>query len=109
MNLFKRRKNDDCANGNQEINSQPHKICNKCICENMIESGIDMHNTTYKSIDYRGFTLNENYGTWDLRFVNDIYKSVEIFYCPFCGKKLNRWDWADNRREENFKKYIDNF
>ena len=35
----------------------------KCICENMIENGHDMHIMTYKSVDYREFTLYENYGT----------------------------------------------
>jgi hypothetical protein len=49
----------------------------------MIENGHDMHVTEYKSVDYREFTLYENYGTWELRFQDDVSKSVEIFYCPF--------------------------
>lgn len=78
----------------------------KCICENMIENGHDMHNTTSRSVDYRGFTLLENYGTWHLEFDADVRKSVEIFYCPFCGKQLNKWHWAADRRRENFEKYL---
>ena len=35
----------------------------KCICENMKADGINMHNTEYKSADYRGFALREYYGT----------------------------------------------
>ena len=78
----------------------------KCICENMIEAGCDMHNTTYKSVDYKGFTLHENYGTWDLQFSDDVRQSIEIFYCPFCGRKLNKWGWANERRKANFEKHI---
>lgn len=77
-----------------------------CICKDMIKIGIDMHNPTYKSVDYRGFRLHETYGKWDLQFSDDVRQSIEIFYCPFCGKKLNNWVWADGRRKENFERYL---
>jgi hypothetical protein len=69
----------------------------------MIAAGLDASTMTYKSANYRGFTLHENYGSWRLEFGD---KSVEIFYCPFCGKQLNKWDWAATRRKENFEKYF---
>lgn len=78
----------------------------KCICENMKADGINMHNTEYKSADYRGFTLREYYGTWRLELLNNIDQSIEIFYCPFCGRQLNNWNWMSERRKENFEKYI---
>jgi hypothetical protein len=74
----------------------------------MTQSGHDMHTDTYQSMDYHGFTLNENYGTWDLQFedkANRISRRIDIFYCPFCGKKLNRYDWATKRRKEGFEEY----
>ena len=40
---------------------------------------------------------------YELRFQDDFSKSVEIFYCSFCGRKLNNWNWANERRAENFK------
>jgi hypothetical protein len=58
---------------------------------------------TLASPTYRGLILYETYGTWRLECNNDVQTSVEIFYCPFCGKKLNNWDWAMDRIKENFK------
>ena len=69
-----------------------------CICENMVKDGLDMHTTTYKSVDCNGFTLRENYGTWDLQFSKDVSQRVEIFYCPFCGRRLNNWSWAKKQQ-----------
>ena len=74
-----------------------------CICENMRAAGHDGSTTNYESASYRGFTLYENYGTWWLEFDGE---SAEIFYCPFCGKQLNKWGWAAERRKENFEKYF---
>ena len=78
----------------------------KCICENMKADGINMHNTEYKSADYRGFALREYYGTWHLELSDDTDQRVEIFYCPFCGRGLNNSNWAHKRRREDFEKYV---
>ena len=71
-----------------------------CICQHMQKHGMDMHVITYKSVDYKNFYLYECYGTWYLRFNrynDDVYDSIEIFHCPFCGRKLNNWHWAEDR------------
>lgn len=78
----------------------------KCICENMIEVGADMHNPIYKSANYKNLALYESYGFWYLQFLNDNKNNIEIFYCPFCGRKLNKWYCAKERRIENFKRGI---
>lgn len=80
----------------------------KCICKDMKNAGCYMNTTTYKSVNYNGFTLYENYGVWYLEFQDKPFDSnaIEIFYCPFCGRKLNHWRWAKARRKENFDKYI---
>ncbi len=75
-----------------------------CICKHMEKDYVDMDVVTYKSPTYKGFYLHENYGTWDMRFKDDsVYNRVEIFYCPFCGRQLNCWPWANDRRKENLK------
>ena len=60
------------------------------MCQNMQPRGTDMHVTKYKSVENRGFYLTELYGRWFLGN-KDAGSSVEIIYCPFCGKKLNKW------------------
>lgn len=77
-----------------------------CICEDMIEVGMDVHNPMYQSVDYKGFILHETYGVWWLKSSKDTHLSVDIFYCPFCGRKLNNWHWSDERRKENFERYF---
>lgn len=76
---------------------------NYCICQDMIEDGLDMTETRYKSKSYKGFRLYQIYGKWDLEFQDNIYNRVEIIYCPFCGKKLNDYDSAVTDKYEAFK------
>ena len=82
----------------------------KCICENMHEDGMDMTTIPRRSVDYNGMSLYENYGWWWLQFdrgdrVEGKCRSIEIFYCPLCGRRLNNWEWANDRRIENLNKY----
>lgn len=56
------------------------------------------------------FYLEEEFGIWDLVFKDkenyNYTPRMEIFYCPFCGRKLNTWHFAEEHREGNFKKFV---
>lgn len=78
----------------------------KCICKNMKASGLDRDVVRHKSENYDGFVLCEIYGRWYLEEDKFAGKSIEIFYCPFCGRTLNHWYFAKDHRKENFEKYF---
>ena len=70
----------------------------KCICENMKYSHSEMGGlSVYTTENYKGFILEECYGSWKLRFQENEgdLNYVDICYCPFCGRKLNNWDWSE--------------
>ena len=67
----------------------------KCICKNMKEAGLDRDVIRYQSEkNYDGFVLCKVYGCWYLQEDKFDGKGVEVFYCPFCGRRLNHWWWA---------------
>lgn len=88
---------------------------NYCMCEDLpYEHGEMCGGVAHTSKRYNDhFYLEENYGTWKLCFSKEgkifdtVYNSMDIFYCPFCGRKLNHWDWAEKRRRENFEEYLE--
>lgn len=96
-----REKRGYCPICDEEIEIKDTTVL--CMCENMTQCGTDMHNPVYKSTSYNGFALTESYGVWRLEYQNNEHQDIEIFFCPLCGKKLNKWEWADKRREENLK------
>lgn len=80
-----------------------------CICKHMSANGLDISVTAYKSVDYKGFSLHETYGTWHLEFQDkekSVSSSIEILHCPLCGRKLNNWNRANDRAKENLKGYL---
>ena len=76
----------------------------KCICEDMRAFGLDRDVVRYKSENYDGFVLCEIYGRWYLEEDKFTGNSIEIFYCPLCGRKLNRWWWAKKFLKNIFKR-----
>ena len=70
----------------------------KCICENMKYSHSEMGGlSVYTTENHKGFILEECYGSWKLRFQQNKgdLNFVDIYYCPFCGRKLNNWEWSE--------------
>ena len=75
---------------------------NYCICHDMIENGLDMSETTYKSKWYKGFRLVHTCGFYSLEF-KEVPNTVEIIYCPWCGRKLSHSDFVEERKYKAFK------